>query len=202
MFMKIDITILEVVADFNYLGAWIASTQKDIMIRRAFAWSALHSMNKVWKSDMNDNLKRLLFVTTVESVLLYGCDAWSLTATDEKALDGVYTRMLRAALNVSWKDHIRNSDLYGKHPRLSDTIRQRRMRLAGHCVRHPELTASQLILWKPTHGRKSRGRPHATYIDTLTRDTGLDGVAEIRTLMEDRKQWRAKNYAPPPPYPG
>ena len=153
----LDGTVLEVVDDFNYLGAWIASTQKDIKIRIARAWSALHSMDKVWKSDMNDNLKRHLFVTTVESVLLYGCDAWSLTATDEKALDGVYTRMLRAALNVSWKDHIRNSDFYGKLPNLSDTIRLRRMRLAGHCARHPELTASQLILWKPTHGRKSRG---------------------------------------------
>ena len=187
----LDGTKLDVVTDFNYLGAWIASTQKDIKIRRARAWSALHSMNKVWKSAMDDNLKRRLFVTTVESVLLYGCEAWSLTVKDEKALDGVYTRMLRAALNVSWKNHTRNSELYGKLPRLSDTVRQRRMRLAGHCVRHPELTASQLILWEPTHGRKSRGRPQATFIDTLKRDTGLDGVAEIQTLMEDREQWRA-----------
>ena len=187
----LDGTLLEVVDDFNYLGAWIASTQKDIRVRRARAWSALHSMNKVWKSEMSDNLKRRLFVTTVESVLLYGCEAWSLTVKDEKALDGVYTRMLRAALNVSWEDHIRNVDLYGYLPRLSDTIRQRRMRLAGHCVRHPELTACQLVLWEPTHGRRSRGRPHATYIDTLKRDTGLSSVAEIRTLMEDREQWRA-----------
>ena len=142
-------------------------------------------------SEINDKLKRRLFITTVKSVLLYGCEAWSLTVKDEKALDGVYTRMLRAALNVSWEDHIRNVDLYGYLPRLSDTIRQRRMRLAGHCVRHPELTACQLVLWEPTHGRRSRGRPHATYIDTLKRDTGLSSVAEIRTLMEDREQWRA-----------
>ena len=188
---SLDGTKLEVVEDFNYLGAWIASTQKDISIRRARAWSALHSMKKVWKSGMSDNLKRRLFVTTVESVLLYGCEAWSLTVKDEKALDGVYTRMLRSALNVSWEDHIRNVDLYGFLPRLTDTIRQRRMRLAGHCVRHPELTASQLILWEPSHGRRSRGRPYATYIDTLKRDTGLSSVAEIRSLMEERTEWRA-----------
>ena len=188
---SLDGTLLEVVEDFNYLGAWIASTQSDIRIRRARAWSALHSMNKVWRSGMNENLKRRLFVTTVESVLLYGCEAWALTVKDEKALDGVYTRMLRTALNVSWEDHVRNVDLYGYLPRLSDTIRQRRMRLAGHCVRHPELTASELILWEPTHGKKSRGRPHATFIDTLKRDSGLNNTAEIRTLMMDRVQWRA-----------
>ena len=33
----LDGTVLEVVKDFNYLGAWIASTQNDIRIRRARA---------------------------------------------------------------------------------------------------------------------------------------------------------------------
>ena len=148
-------------------------------------------MNGVWKSEMSDNLKRRLFVTMVESVLLYGCEAWALTVKDEKALDGVYTRMLRAALNVSWKDHRKNVDLYAKLPRISDTIRQRCMRLAAHCVRHPELTAIGLDLWEPTHGKKSRGRPPATYIDTLKRDTGLTSASEIQTLMEDGELWRA-----------
>ena len=40
--------------------------------------------------------------------------------------------MLRAALNVSWEEHMRNTELYGYLPGLSDTIRQRRMRPAGH----------------------------------------------------------------------
>ena len=109
---------------------------------------------------------------------------------DEKALDGVYSRMLRTALNISWKDHVTNIELYGKLPRLSDTIRQRRMRLVGHCVRHPELTACELVLWEPRHGKKSRGRPQATFIDTLKRDTGLSSTPEIRSLMENRELWR------------
>ena len=58
-------------------------------------------------------------------------------------------------------------------------------------MRHPELTASEMILWEPTHGKKARGRPQMTYIDTLKRDSGLSSTAEIRTLMMDRDQWRA-----------
>ena len=99
--------------------------------------------------------------------------------------------MLRTALNVSWEDHMRNTDLYGYLPRLSGTIRQRQMRVAGQCVRHPELKANEMILWEPTHGKKSRGRPHATFIDTLKRDTGLNSTTEIKTLMRDRDEWRA-----------
>ena len=187
----LDGTLLEVVPDFQYLGGWIASTQRDMKIRRARAWKALHGMKKVWQSALDNQLKRRLFVSTVESVLLYGSETWTLTKEDEKALNGVYTRMLRVALNVSWEDHVRNSDLYDKLPLLSDKIRQRRMRLAGHCVRHPELTASELILWEPSQGTRAVGGPRTTFIDTLKRDTGVSSVSEIRTLMEDRDVWRA-----------
>ena len=140
---------------------------------------------------MTPDTKRRLFVSTVESVLLYGSESWTLTVADEKALHGLYTRMLRRALGVSWEDHMRNVDLYGKLPRLTDKIRQRRMRMAGHSVRHPELVASELVLWEPAHGSRGIGRRRATYIDSLKRDTGLKETSEVRTLMEDRQRWRA-----------
>ena len=123
-------------------------------------------------------------------VLLYGTETWTLTSQDEKALDGVYTGMLRMALNVSWEDHVRNIDLYDNLPKLLDKIRRRRMRLAGHCVQHPELTASEPILWEPSHGKRTRGRPHTTFLDTFKRDTGLNSASEIRTLMGDKDECR------------
>ena len=69
-------------------------------------------------------MRREDFVSTVESVLLYGCENWTLAEADEKALDGLYTRLLRRALNVSWEEHVRNVDLYGNLPRLTDKIRE------------------------------------------------------------------------------
>ena len=140
---------------------------------------------------MAPDIKRRLFVATVESVLLYGSESWTLTVADEKALDGMYTRMLRVALDVSWEEHMRNVDLYGKLPRLTDKIRQRRMRMAGHSLRHPELIASELVLWEPSHGTRKPGRRSNTYIDSLKRDTGLKETSEVKTLMEDRQRWRA-----------
>ena len=50
--------------------------------------------------------------------------------------------MLRTALNVSWKDYITNKDLYGHLPKVSSKIRERRMRVVEHCVRHKEEEAS------------------------------------------------------------
>ena len=65
------------------------------------------------------------------------------------------------------------------------------MRLAGHSLRHPDLTASKLILWEPSYRKRTRGRPHSTFLDSLKRDTGPSSASEIRTLMEDRDEWHA-----------
>ena len=53
-------------------------------------------------------------------------------------VDGAYTRMLRTVLSVSWRDHIADEDLYGHVLKVSNKIREGRMRVAGHCVRHKE----------------------------------------------------------------
>ncbi len=131
-----DGTTLHLESDFKYLGSWINSSEKDLKIRKGQAWSVLHSMKKVWSSTLSDRLKRSLFVSTVEAVLLYGAETWTLTTKMKKSLDGCYTRVLRMALNISWQDHMRHSNLYAGWPKATEKICERRLKLAGHCVRH------------------------------------------------------------------
>ncbi len=126
-----DGTELDMVPDFKYLGAWMESSEKDIKVRIALAWKALNSMNTVWSSCMSQLLKVRLFTATVESVLLYGCEAWTLNKRLEKWIDGCYTRMLRAVKGVHWSMHMHNSTLYGTLRPVSEKIRSRRLRLAG-----------------------------------------------------------------------
>ncbi|KAL5248079.1 hypothetical protein ACHWQZ_G017305 [Mnemiopsis leidyi] len=76
--------------------------------------------------------------------------------------------------------------------RVTMKIQERRMRLAGHIHRHPELAAHQVLLWEPSHGNRSRGRPAFTYVDCLRKDTGLQDVKEIGGLMVDRLLWRQR----------
>ena len=183
-------TILAVKEDFKYLGSYISSTEKDIRVQKAHAWRALHDLKNIWHSAMPDDLKRAIFMALVESILLYGSDAWTLTAVQEARLDGCYTSMLRMVFHVTWRDRVRNEDLYGDLPRITTKIRERRLRMAGHCVRHPELAASNLVLWQPTQGQASRGGQSLTFIDQLLRDTSLKTAADIRTCMEDHDVWR------------
>ena len=114
----------------------------------------------------------------------------TLTAVQEARLDGCYTSMLRMVFHVTWRDRVKNEVLYGDLPQITTKIRKRTLRMAGHCVRHPELAASNLVLWEPTQGRASQGGQSLTFIDQLLRDTSLKTAADIRTCMEDRDIWR------------
>ena len=96
-------TILKEVDNFKYLGDWTQSSEKDFFVRKALAWLACHKLKKIWTSKLSRKLKERLFIATFESVLLYGAESWTITKVMRKQIDGCYTRMLRMALNISWK---------------------------------------------------------------------------------------------------
>ena len=125
---------LNVVENFKYLGAWTESSSADMKVRKALAWSACHKLRKVWRSRISRQIKVRLFLATVEAVLLYGADTWTLTDTMEKQLNGSYTRMLRMALNVSYQDHKSNAEVYGELHQVTSKIQQRRLKLTGYCI--------------------------------------------------------------------
>ena len=128
-------TILTVKVDFKYLGSYISSTEKDIRVWKAHAWRELHYLKHIWHSAMPDDGKRAIFMASVESILLYGSEAWTLTAVQEAQLDGCYTSLLRMVFNVTWRDRVRNEVLYGDLPRITTKIGKRRLRMAGNCIR-------------------------------------------------------------------
>ena len=129
--------VLDDVDSFKYLGSWLASSATDMNIRIGQAWSALNKLDKIWKSSLKREMKIKLFQLLVLSILLYGAETWTLTQTLQKKLDGVFTRMLRKALGLTWRDMVPNTELYRNIPTLSCELRQRRLRFAGHCQSPP-----------------------------------------------------------------
>ena len=83
-----------------------------------------------------------------------------------------------------------NEELYGDLPKVTTKIAIHRLRLAGHCVRHPEEIASQLVLWQPVRGNAGRGGKTTDFIDVIKRGTNLDSIEDIRNVMLDRNWWR------------
>ena len=114
---------LEQVHDFNYLGSKIISSEKYIQVEIASSWSALNKLTPIWKSNLDVSIRRDFFRATLESVMTYSSQAWTLTESLENKLNGACTRILRAALNVHWSQRVTNKELYNYLQKITETIR-------------------------------------------------------------------------------
>ena len=100
-----------------------------------------------------------------------------------KQIDGCYTT------HISWKDKVTNTQLYREMPKIYEVIKQRRLRLTGHCIRHIDELSHNLILWKPKYGLRNRGRQPNSFIDNLKNDCDCE-EGELRTRLMDREGWK------------
>ena len=96
---------LKLVDKFTYLGSSVSSTETDIKMWLAKAWTTVDRLSIIWKSDLTNERKHSFFQAAVMSILLYGCTISTLTKFIEKKLDDNHTRVLWAGLNKSWRQH-------------------------------------------------------------------------------------------------
>ena len=136
-------------------------------------------------------MKRSFFQAAAVSILLYGCTTWTLTKRLEKNLDGNYTRILRAILNMCGRQHPTKHQLDGYLPLITKTIKVRRTRHAGHCWRSKDEFISDVLLSTPSYGRAKAGRPARTYIQQLCEDTGCS-PEDLPEALNDREEWRER----------
>ena len=106
-----------------------------------------------------------------------------------KKLDGNYTRMLRAILNISRKQHPTKQQLYGSLPPISQTIKEKRARFSSHCCRSKAEIISDVLLWAPKHCHNCQGGQSKNYINQLCEDADCHRD-DLPEMMIDRAMWR------------
>ena len=136
--------------------------------------------------DFINTLDLKTLILQVTAIRVHYMDA-NKTKRLEKKLDGNYTRMMRAILNKSWRQHPTRHQLYGHLPPITKTIQVRWTRHAGHCWRSRDELIRDVLLWTPTHGCAKAGRPTRTYIQQLCEDTGCC-PEDLPRAMNDREE--------------
>ena len=140
---------------------------------------------------LTNKMKHSFFQAEVMSILLYGCTSWMLTKHMEKKLDGNYTRMLRAILSKSWRQHPTKQQLYSNLPPIMKTIKIIRTRHIGHCWKSRDDLISDVLLWSSSHGWAKAGWPARTYIQQLCADTGFS-PEDLPEALENREGWQKR----------
>jgi hypothetical protein len=92
---------------------------------------------------LSRNVKLKINKTIILSVVLYGCDTWSLTLREEHRLRVFENRVLRRIfgpkrdeVTVEWRKlHNEKLHILYSSPDINKQIKSRRMRWAGHVAR-------------------------------------------------------------------
>ena len=165
-------------------------------------------------------LKAKIFRVTIEPVLLYGCDTWSLTSIQRKRLTSAWFKLLRWSTNTSWKDKRSNGSLLAefKLPHPLQTVRERFLGLIGHTIRRRvkdlerglELTPlCRVITWQGIAERRYSNHRGATLMRFVQRRgqgnrqtilkyclelLGLEqsSVEDLVRLASCKEAWRAR----------
>ena len=105
---------LEEVTSFKHLGVALSkdgTSTNEIRKRIAMATSTMTQLTKIWKSSMCLTVKVKLYKSLVLSILLYGCEAWTLTAETQRRIRAFESKCYRRMLRVSYTEHRTNDDI-------------------------------------------------------------------------------------------
>ena len=114
-----------------------------------------------------------------DSTLLYGSEAWTMRAHQEKRLNVFHMSCFRRILGITWQDKVTNKVVLEKAwiPSLYTLLKQRRMRWLGHVTRMKDGRIPKDFLYgELATGKRLTGRPQLRFKDVCKRDHKALGI--------------------------
>ena len=118
-----DCKKLEEVSSFKYLGATLTkdgTCKTEIHIQIAAATAAMARLKRVWKSNISFQTKFKLYKSLVISILLYGCETWTLLTKTERSIQAFENKCLRKLLHISYWEHKTNEYVWNEAESLME----------------------------------------------------------------------------------
>jgi len=193
--------VLSNVSEFTYLGSILSdscSLDSEVEHRVKAASSAFGRLTH--RVFLNRNLaiptKIAVYKAVCVSVLLYGCEAWTLYRRHIKALEAFHFRSLQSILGVRWWHKVPHTELLKRSVTtpVEHLLLQRQLRWLGHVTRMPENRLPRRLLYgELSSGQRSVGRPKKRFSDYIKMNLLKCHIKprDLETLVSDRAIWKA-----------
>ena len=106
------------------------------------------------------------------SVLLYGCESWTLLAETERKIQAFEHKCFRKLLGISYREHKTNDfvrqkveSIVGSQEPVLATVKRRKLMWFGHISRHDSLCKT--IMQGKVEGGRRRGRQRKSWSDNI-----------------------------------
>lgn len=191
-----DIKIKQV-DSFKYLGETMCvnnnQTQK-VKIKIARAKSVFYKLKKfLTNSRINKGVRVRFLKCFVWPIVLYCCEALTITADVVDKLNAFEMWCYRKMLNIKWSDYRSNDKvlrLIGiNQKQLVQILKKRKLSYFGHFMRSDKYHVQRLVLMGKLESQRQRGRRRMSWLDNVKQWTNLN-LMQLNSIVQLKQNWK------------